>query len=121
MAIKGVDVAAGVVDPDYRGELKVIMVNGGPKTHVVTQGSRIAQIILERIVTNAEVEIANSLPTTTRGTNGFGHTDAYTYLSYDDWDEKRASHNYGNAGQNYGIAVPGGSGATFPTSSPSPQ
>ena len=84
MAIKGIDIAAGMIYPDYRGELKVIMVNSGPKTYVVTQGSRIAQIILERIVTNAEVEIVSSLPATGRGTNGFGHTDADAYLRCDD-------------------------------------
>ena len=84
MALKGIDIAAGVIDPDYRGELKVIMINTGPKAYVVTQGDRIAQIILERIVTNAEVEIVSALPSTARGTGGFGHTDAFTYLSCDD-------------------------------------
>ena len=101
MALKGIDIAAGVIDPDYRGELKVIMVNSGPKTYVVTQGSRIAQIILERIVTNAEVEMVSSLPTTGRGANGLRHSDAYAYLSCDD--------------------LPGGSTATPSTPSHSPQ
>ena len=71
LAIKGIDIAAGVVDPDCHGELEVIMVNSGLTAYVVAQGSRIAQIILERIFTNAEVEIVSSFPTTTRGTNAF--------------------------------------------------
>ena len=74
LAFKSIDVAAGVVDPDYRGEIKVILVNNSDDTMKITPGLRIAQLILERIITNADVVQVESLPATTRGSQGFGST-----------------------------------------------
>ena len=45
----GIDVAAGVVDSDFRGELKVVLVNSSDKTYKVQESDRIAQLIVERI------------------------------------------------------------------------
>ena len=90
LALKGIDVVAGVVDPDYRGEIKVIMANFGPTAFVVSQGTRIAQMIFERVLSNLEAEVVSSLPTSSRGTGGFGHTDR-VYYNYDDVDDNGPS------------------------------
>src|SRR5437588_3335566 len=68
-----IDIGAGVIDQDYRGEIKVLMINN-PNSHFqVRPGDRIAQLILERVVlvTPQEVEI---LDKTTRGNKGFRST-----------------------------------------------
>ena len=80
LAMQSIDVAAGVIDPDYRGEIKIVLVNHGPRDFKVEQGARVAQLILERIVTNVDVVQVEQLPTTSRGSSGFGSTDL-TYLS----------------------------------------
>jgi len=82
LALKGIDVVAGVVDPDFRGELKVLIANSGPRTFVVEQGSEIAQLILERIINDCDVQIVTRLPPTPRDSGGVGHADM-VYLSQD--------------------------------------
>ena len=52
LAMQHIDVAAGVIDPEYCGEIKIVLVNRGPRDFKVEQGARVAQLILERIVTN---------------------------------------------------------------------
>lgn len=61
------------IDPDYRGELKVILWNAGEDTVPIARGSRIAQLVFARFVAPA-VEEADSLGETGRGTSGFGST-----------------------------------------------
>ncbi len=61
------------IDPDYRGELKVILWNAGDGPVTVTRGMRIAQLIFARFEA-PEIEEAQSLTTTTRGQAGFGST-----------------------------------------------
>lgn len=68
-----IDVLAGVVDADYRGEIKVILVNLGRGSFTINKGDRIAQAILEKCVI-AEVIETNDLDQTERGINGFGST-----------------------------------------------
>lgn len=65
--------APGTIDNDYRGEIRVILINHGHEPFVVTRGSRIAQLVLARFeqVTWAET---NALDTTDRGAGGFGST-----------------------------------------------
>lgn len=63
----------GTIDSDYRGELKVILINLGKEAFVVNRGERIAQIILSS-VTLAAFKITDSLSTTERGEKGFGST-----------------------------------------------
>ena len=50
LAVRGVDIGAGVIDADYRGEVKVILYNRGNEVLSFKTGERIAQLILERIV-----------------------------------------------------------------------
>jgi len=68
-----IDTAAGVIDPDYRGEIKVILVNNGPHSYTVTMGERIAQLILEN-ATLEDVVVTEFLSETARAQYGFGST-----------------------------------------------
>ena len=70
---KFIDVGAGVVDADYRGEVGVVLFNHGDQDFQVKMGDRIAQLILERIDT-PPVEEVSGLGETVRGTSGFGST-----------------------------------------------
>ena len=63
----------GTIDSDYRGELKIILINLGDENFVINNGERIAQIIISPVV-QADFQIANSLSDTERGTGGFGST-----------------------------------------------
>jgi len=64
--------APGVVDAGYRGELKVIAINHDRSSDIVIErGDRIAQLIIQRVVTPAFVEVS-SLPEASRGDLGFG-------------------------------------------------
>lgn len=63
----------GTVDSDYRGELKVLLVNLGSEEQVIEPGERIAQMVLCR-VEQAEFELVHELNDTDRGDGGFGHT-----------------------------------------------
>lgn len=63
----------GTIDSDYRGELKVILINLGSQAFTVNNGDRIAQIILSP-VTIADFRLTDSLSDTERGEKGFGST-----------------------------------------------
>ena len=63
----------GTVDSDYRGEVKVLLVNLGDEDFAVTRGMRIAQIVFAT-VTQATVEERSLAGATTRGSGGFGST-----------------------------------------------
>jgi dUTP pyrophosphatase len=63
----------GTLDPDYRGELHVILANFGDEAFPVARGARIAQLVLSATVQAAICEVA-SLDETTRGVGGFGST-----------------------------------------------
>ena len=65
---------AGVIDADYRGEVKVVLVNQGNQPYRVEQGDRIAQLIIEKINNEELQEVAN-LDDTKRGTQGFGSSN----------------------------------------------
>jgi dUTP pyrophosphatase len=68
-----IDTGAGVVDEDYRGAVGVVLFNHSDADFVVRRGDRVAQLILERIVTPAVVEV-DSLDDTARGAGGYGST-----------------------------------------------
>jgi dUTP pyrophosphatase len=68
-----IDVLAGVVDSDYRGEIKIILYNHSNTSYNVNRGDRVAQGILESIVCIDPVEV-EQLDETERNTNGFGST-----------------------------------------------
>lgn len=63
----------GTIDCDYRGEVKVILINHGADPLVITRGMRIAQMIIAP-VTRGIFEEHDSLPETDRGAGGFGST-----------------------------------------------
>ena len=63
----------GTIDADYRGELKVILINLGNKTFVIEKGARIAQMVLCPIV-KAKFKEVDNLDDTKRGAGGFGST-----------------------------------------------
>jgi dUTP pyrophosphatase len=65
--------APGTVDSDYRGEVRVILINHGPAPFVVTRGMRIAQIVFAPAV-RATLSQQAKLPATERGDGGFGST-----------------------------------------------
>lgn len=74
-AKKGITVlnTPGTVDADYRGEVKVILINLGTETFVINDQERIAQMILCPVV-QAQMELADELSDTLRGAGGFGST-----------------------------------------------
>lgn len=69
-----IDVGAGVIDQDYTGNIGVILFNHSDTVFEVKQGNKIAQLILEKIVDDAVVKEVAELPSTTRGSAGFGST-----------------------------------------------
>jgi dUTP pyrophosphatase len=68
-----INVGAGVIDPDYTGEVKVVLFNHGMENFEIKKGDRIAQLILERCETPIIKEIG-LLEETLRGSDGFGST-----------------------------------------------
>lgn len=69
----GLDVLAGVVDADFTGEVKVVLINLGDEEYVVQPGERIAQLVVERCA-NMPVALAYELEESLRGMDGFGST-----------------------------------------------
>ena len=63
----------GTIDPDYRGEVKVLLINHGKAPFVVTRGMRIAQMVVLPVPRVSWSEVPE-LPSTERGDGGFGHT-----------------------------------------------
>jgi dUTP pyrophosphatase len=73
LALRGLTTLAGVIDPGYRGEIKVVLTNLAPIPHTVFPGDRIAQLRLVRRI-EATFEVVDSLDETVRSTGGFGST-----------------------------------------------
>lgn len=69
----------GTIDSDYRGELKVILINHGAEPFVIARGDRVAQLVLAPVVQAAWNEVAQ-LDTTARGEGGFGSTGGHAAL-----------------------------------------
>ncbi len=63
----------GTIDSDYRGEIKIALINHGSNPFIVHRGDRIAQMVLAP-VTRARLVLTQSLDRTSRGDGGFGHT-----------------------------------------------
>ena len=82
LALKGIDISAGVIDADYRGSLKVVIVNHGTNVFSILPGDRIAQLIPEKLSSapmecvNMEGECLNLVDSIVakRGSGGFGST-----------------------------------------------
>lgn len=73
LALLGIGVNAGVIDADFTSCIQVILVNHSERTYAGKQGHRIAQLIIERILTPEVLEV-ESLKNTTRGCHGLGST-----------------------------------------------
>ncbi|KAF4510765.1 hypothetical protein G6O67_002633 [Ophiocordyceps sinensis] len=68
-----IDTGAGVIDADYRGQVKVLLFNHADADFDIKEGDRVAQLVLERIVTPDVVEV-QELEESVRGAGGFGST-----------------------------------------------
>jgi len=73
MGFKGIHRFAGVIDSDYRGELKIILCNHSKVNYKISKGDRIAQGVIQDYYT-PEFEEVNELSDTNRGAGGFGST-----------------------------------------------
>ncbi len=69
----GIDTLAGVVDPDFRGEVRVVLINHGEQPFEIAAGDRVAQLLVQPIA-RAVFQRAESLSETARGAGGFGST-----------------------------------------------
>lgn len=76
LAVKGIDVGAGVIDYDYRGEVKVLLINHNTTEFVVERHMKIAQMIPTQIA-SASVNEVTELSDTVRGEEGFGSTGLF--------------------------------------------
>lgn len=63
----------GTIDSDYRGEIKVILINHGAADFIINRGERIAQMVIAPVV-QARWHLVDELPETKRGSGGFGST-----------------------------------------------
>ena len=72
---KGIGLVNGIgtIDSDYRGEIKVILINWGDEDFVIENGDRIAQMVIAKYE-RVEWEQSDNLSDTDRGSGGFGHT-----------------------------------------------
>ena len=70
---KGIDVLAGVIDSDYRGEIQCLLYNAGQDVVELPAQTKICQLIVEKIIIPT-AQWADDLPETKRGVGGFGST-----------------------------------------------
>ena len=71
--------APGTIDSDYRGELKVLLINHGPESFSISRGDRVAQLVLAPVTRAAFTEV-DDLDETARGAGGFGSTGGHAQL-----------------------------------------
>jgi dUTP pyrophosphatase len=64
----------GTIDADYRGEVKVILVNLGAEPFTVKRGDRVAQLVPARVAADVDFKESDEVSATGRGAGGFGHT-----------------------------------------------
>lgn len=69
----------GTIDSDYRGELKVILINHGTQDFAIARGDRVAQLVLAPVVQGGWIEV-DELDETARGEGGFGSTGGVVAL-----------------------------------------
>ena len=65
--------APGTIDADYRGEIKIALINLGQMPYTIRRGDRIAQMVIQKVY-QAHLEVVASLEETERNDGGFGHT-----------------------------------------------
>ncbi|MGR3911724.1 MAG: dUTP diphosphatase [Candidatus Rhabdochlamydia sp.] len=66
----------GTIDADYRGEIKILLINHGKDPFIIKNGMRIAQLVVAPVI-QAQFILQPSLSSTERGEGGFGHTGSY--------------------------------------------
>ncbi|OAA49393.1 DeoxyUTP pyrophosphatase, dUTPase subfamily [Metarhizium rileyi] len=71
-----IDTGAGVIDADYRGQVKVLLFNHAEADFEIKEGDRVAQLVIERIYTPEVVEV-HELQESVRGAGGFGSTGGF--------------------------------------------
>jgi dUTP pyrophosphatase len=69
----GIINSPGTIDADYRGEVKIAVINLGRKPYSVKRGDRIAQMVIKRVY-QARLKVVEELDETDRNSGGFGHT-----------------------------------------------
>jgi dUTP pyrophosphatase len=69
----GVINAPGTIDADYRGEIRVGLINLGKEPHTIRRGDRVAQMVIQKVY-QAKLEVVDVLKETQRNEGGFGHT-----------------------------------------------
>ena len=69
----GIINSPGTIDSDYRGEVKIAVINLGEKNYTFRRGDRIAQMVIKRVY-QARLKVVEQLDETVRNTGGFGHT-----------------------------------------------
>ena len=69
----GIINSPGTIDSDYRGEVKIALINLGRSSYAINRGDRIAQMTIKRVY-HAKLKIVEKLPATGRNEGGFGHT-----------------------------------------------
>jgi dUTP pyrophosphatase len=73
LAKRRLDTLAGLIDSDYRGEVKVVLINHSEDLIKIPKGTRIAQLVIAPILSE-ELEVVEELSSTYRGVGGFGST-----------------------------------------------
>jgi dUTP pyrophosphatase len=76
VARSGIKTMGGVLDSNYRGEYKIILINLSSENYEIKKGQKIAQLLIQKIET-AEIEEVDELSETTRGGGGFGSTGKF--------------------------------------------
>jgi dUTP pyrophosphatase len=69
----GIINSPGTIDADYRGEIKIAVINLGEKNYTFHRGDRIAQMVVKKVY-QAELKVVKQLDETDRNSGGFGHT-----------------------------------------------
>ena len=69
----GIINSPGTIDADYRGEIKIALINLGERPYTISRGDRIAQMVIQKVY-QADLEVVDVLEDTERNEGGFGHT-----------------------------------------------
>lgn len=81
LAVKGVDIGAGIIDSDYRGRIKILVINNGKEDFFFSAGERLAQLIISHYC-HLVPETVNNLNKTERQNSGFGSSGSFGKSSY---------------------------------------
>ena len=95
MMVKGVNVGPGVVDRDFRGEIKVLVMNGSDQSYVINPGDRVAQMVIEKVY-EGELKTVRDLGESYRGSGGFGSTGVRSLRVDRRWRIVRSSRRAGS-------------------------